>query len=135
MSADIPAVTTPTGAWKNYPNTTTPITAEELNERDVALRAIIEALNTGDVPDGFTASGSAVDTVIAEAIAALPPAVTTEQVDSAIAVEGEVEIETVSGGENARALGLAYGSAVFPIPWSGATYTLSPTIPVLHGIT
>lgn len=52
----------------------------------------------------------------------------------AIAVEGEVEIETVSGGESARALGLAYGSAVFPIPWSGATYTLSPTIPVLHGI-
>ena len=84
MSADIPAVTTPTGAWKNYPNTTTPITAEELNERDVAIRAIIKALNTGDVPDGFTASGSAVDTVITEAIAALPPSVTADQVDSAI---------------------------------------------------
>ena len=53
----------------------------------------------------------------------------------AIATDGEVTIEAVPGGGPALALGLAYSASVFPIPWSGASYTLSPTIPVLHGIT
>ena len=55
MAADIPAVTPPVGGWRDRAAGGTPVTAEELNERDDALLAVIEALNTGVVPDALAA--------------------------------------------------------------------------------
>ena len=69
MAADIPAVTTPTGSWRDLPNTTTPVTAAELNERDTATRALITAINTGDVPDGFLAAMADPETELGSALA------------------------------------------------------------------
>ena len=56
VAADIPPVTPPPGGWRDYTSGGTPVTAAELNERDDAIIAIIDALNTGDVPAGLAAA-------------------------------------------------------------------------------
>ena len=52
---DIPHVTAPEGGWRDWPNTTTPVTAAEMTERDDTINMLVDALNTGIVPDGLAA--------------------------------------------------------------------------------